>query len=276
MDREQRDAQAAADEHHHDVGDTRGVRQQLGVSRPGMAGGAQAFLVERRRHQGVHPPRHRVAGRAQDRLGGGGAAGRRGAAPRDRRLERDVLDLDVERGERPQAEAPGALVDGGLRAVDDPPRGGAARARRAPAARSPVRCRRDRPPSARRASPCVRRAKIHRLHSGPAAAKPPHPRGEHPHEHDDARPLRSWSPRRSPSSRSASSDVDLASFTRDEPQFLAAAREQPRTGHWLAGEPALRQPGPALRPGRLLVLRRRLCASSATTRAARSWPWARS
>jgi hypothetical protein len=32
-------------------------------------------------------------------------------------------------------------------------------------------------------------------------------------------------------------DVDLASFTRDEPQFLAAAREQPRTGHWLQANP---------------------------------------
>jgi hypothetical protein len=32
-------------------------------------------------------------------------------------------------------------------------------------------------------------------------------------------------------------DVDLASFTRDEPQFLAAAREQPRTGNWLAANP---------------------------------------
>jgi hypothetical protein len=32
-------------------------------------------------------------------------------------------------------------------------------------------------------------------------------------------------------------DVGLASFTRDEPQFLAAAREQPRTGRWLQANP---------------------------------------
>jgi hypothetical protein len=32
-------------------------------------------------------------------------------------------------------------------------------------------------------------------------------------------------------------DVGLASFTRDEPQFLAAAREQPRSGHWLQANP---------------------------------------
>jgi hypothetical protein len=32
-------------------------------------------------------------------------------------------------------------------------------------------------------------------------------------------------------------DVDGASFTRDEPQFLAAAREQPRTGDWLQANP---------------------------------------
>lgn len=32
-------------------------------------------------------------------------------------------------------------------------------------------------------------------------------------------------------------DVDSASFTRDEPQFLGAAREQPGTGHWLQANP---------------------------------------
>lgn len=32
-------------------------------------------------------------------------------------------------------------------------------------------------------------------------------------------------------------NVELASFTRDEPQFLAAAREQPRTGEWLQANP---------------------------------------
>ncbi|MET0555168.1 MAG: hypothetical protein ABW221_19150 [Vicinamibacteria bacterium] len=32
-------------------------------------------------------------------------------------------------------------------------------------------------------------------------------------------------------------DLDSASFTRDEPQFLTAAREQPRTGHWLQANP---------------------------------------
>src|SRR5688572_25644563 len=32
-------------------------------------------------------------------------------------------------------------------------------------------------------------------------------------------------------------NVDLASFTRDEPQFLAAAREQPRSGQWLQANP---------------------------------------
>ena len=31
--------------------------------------------------------------------------------------------------------------------------------------------------------------------------------------------------------------IDLAAFARDEPQFLAAAREQVRTGHWLAANP---------------------------------------
>ena len=71
----------------------------------GWPAARSAFLVERRRHEGVHPPRRRVTGGTQDGLGGGGAAGRRGAAPRDRRLERDVLDLDVQCGEQPQAEA---------------------------------------------------------------------------------------------------------------------------------------------------------------------------
>jgi hypothetical protein len=32
-------------------------------------------------------------------------------------------------------------------------------------------------------------------------------------------------------------DVDLAPFARDEPQFLTAAREQLRTGHWLSANP---------------------------------------
>src|SRR5688572_30137593 len=31
--------------------------------------------------------------------------------------------------------------------------------------------------------------------------------------------------------------VDLAAFARDEPQFLAAAREQHFTGHWLSANP---------------------------------------
>lgn len=31
--------------------------------------------------------------------------------------------------------------------------------------------------------------------------------------------------------------LDLAPFARDEPQFLAAAREQLRTGHWVSANP---------------------------------------
>ena len=31
--------------------------------------------------------------------------------------------------------------------------------------------------------------------------------------------------------------IDNAAFARDEPQFLTAAREQLRTGHWLSASP---------------------------------------
>jgi hypothetical protein len=73
-------------------------------------------------------------------------------------------------------------------------------------------------------------------HSGPAVPKPPHPRGAS---------ATSLSRATGPVLVAAAlalfayrfANVDLASFTRDEPQFLAAAREQPRSGHWVQANP---------------------------------------
>jgi hypothetical protein len=87
VDRQQRHAQPAADEHHRDVGRARGLRQQLGMPRPRIAGRVERLLVQRRSHQRVHAPRERVLRRPQHRLG-------RGAAARGRHLpERDPLGV---------------------------------------------------------------------------------------------------------------------------------------------------------------------------------------